>query len=168
MKKIRITLILVALACGVTACGDKKPAPQPPPDGIDQFVLKAAPAGAQSVIDVRGKAKSGDAVTVAGIIGGRDHPFSDGLAVFTLVDAGAKRCKPGECNKPWDFCCVPSEELAKSTVTIEVHQGGKPLRAGLQGVAGLEPMKEIVVTGEARRDDAGNVLVVAKGFFVKP
>ena len=39
------------------------------------------------------------------------------------------------------------------------------MRAGLQGVGGLDHLDHVVVRGEFQRDDAGNTTVRATGLF---
>jgi hypothetical protein len=159
--------VMVALGCDAkkaTGEGTKLPTSQLP----DAYWLKTAPAGAKPAAEVREKAKTGDPVVVAGIVGGRKAPFSEGMAVFTIVDKSAKHCTPEECETPWDFCCEPPEALTKGTVTVEFREGGRPLRYNARGFHGLDHMKNVVVTGDAIRDEAGTVLVVAKGIYIEP
>jgi hypothetical protein len=134
----------------------------------DSYWLKTAPTGAKPVVEVREKAKTGDQVVVTGIVGGRKQPFTDGAAAFTIVDDSVKKCTMDECETPWDFCCEPPENLKRSMVIVEFRDGASPLKTSARGFHGLDNMKNVVVTGEAKRDDAGNVIVVAKGVFITP
>jgi hypothetical protein len=164
----------LALAIAVAGCskGDKHQAssgPLPKSDLADSYLLKAKPADAKGAAEVRKSAKTGDQVVVTGIVGGRKTPFVDGVAAFTIVDEAAKKCTADECETPWDFCCETPENLAAGSVTIEFRdQGGRPIKTPARGFHGLDNMKTVVVTGEAKRDEANNVVVVANGVFIQP
>lgn len=134
----------------------------------DSYWLKAEPAGAKPAAEVREHAKTGDQVVVTGIVGGVATPFTEGVAAFTIVDKSAKPCTPDECPTPWDFCCEDKTKLTKAMVTIEFREKGAAIKTSARGFHGLDHMKHVVVAGEAKRDEAGNVVVVATGIFVQP
>jgi hypothetical protein len=158
---------LVLVSCSRDA-DQKKTGPAPASNLPAKFLLATPPPGAKPVAEVRGSAKTGDQVVVSGIVGGAKEPFASAAAVFTIVDASEKACTPDECEVPWDFCCVPPDRLAKSMVTVEFHEGGGAMKTSARGFHGLDHMKNVVVTGKARRDDAGNVVVVADGIYIRP
>jgi hypothetical protein len=165
-----LVLVAAAAAALVVAACKRSPEGGPPPTSAlpDRYWLPQAPAGAMQAAEVRAHAKSGEQIVVTGVVGGRKQPFTEGAAAFTIVDDAAKKCTPGECETPWDYCCTPPDQLSASTVVVEFHENGHPIRQGARGYHGLDHMKTVVVAGEARRDDAGNVTVVATGIHVKP
>jgi hypothetical protein len=174
MNRCVIVLVAALAAAGITACG-KKESPTPGAKNAtvtsslpDSYWLAAAPPGAKPVGEIRKNAKTGDAVVVNGIVGGRKLPFTEGAAAFTIVDDGVKKCTAGECETPWDFCCEPPDSLKANMVFVEFRDGASPIRTGARGFHGLDSMKNVTVTGEAQRDEAGNVVVVAKGIYVAP
>jgi hypothetical protein len=162
-----LAVLLVALLGGCSKDAKKQSASEPPPASklADAFWLKSEPAGAKPVAEVREKAKTGDQVVVAGRVGGAKEPFMKGAAVFTVVDASLKPCTD-ECETPWDYCCEPPDRIAKNTITVEFREGASPIKTDARGFHGLDHLKNVVVTGEARKDEAGNLVVVAKGVFV--
>lgn len=156
-------LLLVA-ACG----GEETPSGGPGPKGGDSAQLpesvwsEAALPDAKPVGQVRKDAKDGADVVVEGKL----KDFVKGFAAFTLVDLAMESCdqKEGDnCPTPWDYCCEDSTKLAQNTVTVEVvGEDGKPLRAPLQGVHGLDHLSVLQVRGKLHRDEAGNVRLSAR------
>ena len=173
-KGSAVVACALALAIALAGCskGDKNKggsAPLPKSGLPDSYLLATKPSGAKGAAEVRKTAKTGDQVVVTGVVGGRKTPFVTGVAAFTIVDESAKKCTADECDTPWDFCCETPENLAAGSVTIEFRdKSGAPLKTPAQGFHGLDHMKTVVVTGEAKRDDANNVVVVAHGVFIQP
>lgn len=122
------------------------------------------------------EAKDGEAVIVRAVVGGRREPFVPNRAVMVVADASVTTCCeiPGDnCPTPWDYCCVPREELAGKTASIEVtDDDGQPLRASLNSAGGLAPLKTVVVKGVVRREDAqggsGTLAIRASQIYVEP
>lgn len=124
----------------------------------DLFV-DTAPADSRSVSDVRASAKAGEEVVLRGKIGGRDKPFVGEKAMFVVVDETMQPCPPDEgCPTPWDYCCLPPDEIAAKSATIQVARDGKVLAKGLEGVHGLAPLAEVVVSGTVTSTDGGLVV----------
>jgi len=142
--------------------------PAPSPDGA-KFLLVEEPAGAQDVVAVRTEAKNDDEIVVVGRIGGAVNPWVDGLAAFTLVDASAKACGETDddgCPTPWDFCCEPG--LGKKKISVEfVDEQGAVVPTDAKTLLGLKELDSVVIRGKARRDESGNVTVLATGLYVK-
>src|SRR5436190_9220969 len=124
-----LAIFLVAALAGCTKDAKKKSTSEPMPASSlpDAFWLKSEPANAKPVAEVRDKAKTGDAVVVAGRVGGVKEPFMKGAAVFTLVDAALKPCTD-ECESPWDYCCEPPDRITKNTITVEFRDGASPIK----------------------------------------
>ena len=175
MKKL---LVLTVLGCAAVASGCSQdtsttPATEsastPAVDG-SKFLLTEEPAGAADVIKVREEAKDGDEVVLVGRIGGDENPWVDGRAAFTIVDGSLKACSviPGDqCPKPWDYCCE-TDRLPASTALIKVVDAeGSLVKANAKGLLGVTELSTVVVKGKAKRDDAGNLTVLATGVYVK-
>ena len=177
MRKMLIAVAVLASA-GVLVVGCDDPAPTPStssqatpaaaealPAGL---VLTQAPADAQDVLALKG-AKPGDEVVLRGKVGGRVEPFVEGRAVFQVVDASIKSCKDmpdDHCETPWDYCCEPDVNQKSASVQV-VGADGKPLRTGLKGVGGLQPLSEVTIKGTVvQAGEAGPVLVNATGIHV--
>jgi hypothetical protein len=164
--------IAIVITLGVWSCSKsddaKKSAPPAASNLPDSFWLKTAPADAKPVAEVRANAKTGDKVVVTGFVGGSTEPFTGGAAALTLVDASVKACTEDHCPTPWDYCCEPVENLRKNMVTIEFREKGTLLKTSARGFHGLDHSKKAVVAGEAKRDEAGNVVVIANGVYITP
>lgn len=143
---------------------------RPSTDGA-KWLLKESPSDAKDVIAVREEAKDGDDVVIEGRIGGAVDPWVDGRAAFSIVDRSLIPCneRPGDnCTTPWDYCC-DTDRLPKSKATVKfVDEQGKTLATDSRQLLGLEELQTVVVIGKAKRDEAGNLTVLAQSMFVKP
>ena len=177
MTKPFFALALALGSIALIGCEpDKAPTPVTPPPpqptaGTDAsaalpptLFTDKAPNGAIELAAAKKTAKPGDEVTVRGRIAGHAEPLAPNRAILTLLDAAVVTCDkmPGDsCTTPWDACCEPRESLQASTATIQVvDASGKPLKTGLRGVHGIEPLKELVVTGKVKDAAGGNTLVI--------
>ena len=165
----RLALALV-LSCGlVAACSDGGGGESPPvaeatadlPAGLFSDTV---PADALNVSAAKAEAKEGDVIVVRGRVGG-PSPFVPGRAVMTLADTEAlTACSDREgdaCAKPWDYCCESSDGIAANSLTVQVvGADGRPLRVGLEGAGGIEPLDFVVVTGKVGARPDPNVLVL--------
>ena len=135
------------------------------------YVLSNEPDGAEPVRAVREQSQDGDDVVLVGRIGGSANPWIDGRAAFSIVDPSLKACSdiPGdECPKPWDYCCE-TDRLPSSTALIKfVDDKGSPLKADARKLLNLSALQTVVVSGKAKRDESGNLTVLATGIFVRP
>jgi len=129
-------------------------------------------ADSKDVLPTKREAKKGERVVVRGRIGGSTEPFVGQRAIFTLADLSMPTCaQKGDdgCPTPWDYCCEPPNNITANTLTVQVvGADGKPLKTGLKGVSGLQPMAEVVVDGlVSQKPDDGTVTIDATGIFVK-
>lgn len=146
------------------------PAPGPTVPAESQFLLAAEPSEAQSVLEVRESADDGQSVVVVGRIGGDVSPWVEGLAAFSIVDASLPPCNEIEgdnCPTPWDYCCEADLPEARTAVRV-VDDQGKIVSTGAKDLLGVEELQTVVVEGTAKRDEAGNVTVLATGVYVRP
>ena len=160
----------------LVGCGQPTPPPAPttktPAPKIDgtKFVLADEPADAKTVDEVREAAKDGDDVVIVGRIGGDRDPWVADRAAFLIVDPSRIPCneRTGDsCKTPWDYCC--ETDLAKSKATIKfVDDAGKTLANDARQLFNVKELQTVVVKGQAKRDEAGNLTVLASGLFVRP
>lgn len=176
-------MFALALAAGTVGGCDRGEEPAASLSGSPTSAAAALPAGlflAQSpsadvvdVAEVVAEGQDGQSVAVRGLIGGRRDPFVANRAVMLLTDVNTTTCHAAGdtgCPTPWDYCCVPREQLQGKTLSVQVSDAdGQPLRASLHGVAGLEPSATVVVQGIVRRDgDSGTTALHASGIHVQP
>ncbi len=137
----------------------------------DTLFVTVAPAEPRELGDVKADASAEGAVVLRGRIGGRVEPFVKDRAIFMLADCRMPTCRDRHgdgCPTPWDYCCEPKDELLARTASVQVvGPDGQPLKVGLQGQHGLEPMAEIVVSGRIASRDGGTLLINADRIFVK-
>jgi hypothetical protein len=160
--------LAIVIGCG-TRSGPTTSVPSSPPD--PRYALAEEPADAKPVIAVRKDAKDGDEVTITGRIGGDRDPWVKGRAAFLIVDASLKACSELEgdtCPTPWDFCCDDIGHLNDSKATIKiVDEAGETVPTDARELLGVKELQTVTIRGQAKRDDAGNLTVLAKGVFVK-
>jgi hypothetical protein len=132
--------------------------------------LNEEPAEAATVIEAREDSEDGQDIVLVGRIGGSVNPWVEGRAAFSIVDPTLKACSdiPGdECKKPWDYCCE-THKLPTSTAFVKfVGDDGRPLYADARELLNLKELQTVVVHGKAKRDEAGNLTVLADGLFVR-
>ena len=143
--------------------------PAPSIDG-SKYLLTEEPAEVATVIEARENSADGEDIVLVGRIGGSVNPWIEGRAAFSIVDPTLKACSdiPGdECKKPWDYCCE-THKLPTSTALVKfVDDDGRPLKADARELLSLKELQTVVVRGKAKRDDAGNLTVLASGLFVR-
>ncbi len=175
MFKMRAILTGLALAAPLTllvGCGTKTPStPGASQSAVGAaYLLTTEPAAAQSVKQARANAKDAEQVTLVGRIGGDTNPWIDGQAAFLIVDSALKPCNEQHddaCPTPWDYCCDSGELTANKAMVKIVDSSGKPIATGAKELLGVQELQTVVVQGTAKRDEAGNLTVLAEGIFVK-
>lgn len=164
-------LILTTFGCS----GSPPPAPPSVPAAAskpaaagEKYVAASEPTGAVAVGTARESVKNDEDVVLVGRVGGSEKPFVDGVAAFTIVDPKVPYCAPDEgCETPWDYCC--EQNAVKNNIAmVKVVDGTKPVMADAKTLLGVKELNIVVVKGKAKRDDAGNLTVLAEQIFVKP
>jgi hypothetical protein len=166
----------IVVAAGLSGCGSSgdlsKPGASSAPSAVPdaRYVLSEEPAEAKTVIEARKDAKDGDDVTITGRIGGDVDPWVKGRAAFLIVDPSLVPCseRAGDsCTTPWDYCC-DTDRLAESKATIKfVDEGGQALATDARQLLGVKELERVTIRGKAKRDEAGNLTVLARGIYVK-
>ena len=133
-----------------------------------QYLASSEPADSTPVAEARKNVKDGDEVALIGHIGGSKEPFIDGLAAFTIVDPVVPYCQPEEgCPTPWDYCCT-QDQVKESIATIKiVDTKGSPVAEDARKLLGVKELSLVVVQGTAKRDEQGNLSLLANKVFVK-
>ena len=160
-------LILICLAVFVASPGDSgaDAIASALPDGL---FLKTAPENPLGVKDAKQNTRQGQTVVLHGRVGGRAVPFAKGRAVFLVVDPSLPPSKDA-CGTPWDYCSIPSQVLMENLATVQVMgSDGRPIKADIQNVNGLEPLSEVVIKGTVARRTLNVFLINADHIYVKP
>ena len=130
-----------------------------------------SPPAARDVEDIKKTAKVGDDVVLQAQVGGRKQWQVEGKAIFLAIDPVLESCDEMEgddCPTPWDFCCVPKEQITAKLATVRVvGADGQPLPTSVQGAPGLKPLAHVVVAGKVQSNDGGGLVIDAKQIWVK-
>ena len=161
---------LLPLALLATACSGEQASPAKSSVRLEGFVsAKAEPASA-TVLEARSGAKQGAELVVRG----RVKDFVGEAAAFVLIDESLRACSdegdPMEdsCTTPWDYCCIPSEEVAAASAMVEFRDAQGVIREPIAGLRGLDHLDTVVVRGVAEVDPAGNLVLAARSFTFTP
>ena len=96
-------------------------------------------------------------------------PWVQGRAAFVIADLSLKACseRPGDtCPTPWDFCCETGIAESKATIKI-VDDAGETIAKDARDLLAVKELSTVTIRGQAKRDEAGNLTVLAKGVYVK-
>ncbi|MDG2184344.1 MAG: hypothetical protein P8K79_01620 [Mariniblastus sp.] len=138
------------------------------------FLLASEPAGVVGVKAARESVQDNDEVVVVGRIGGGLNPWVDERAAFQIVDPSLLACsddkEEGEscsCKTPWDYCCE-TDKLPTAMALVQFSDaGGNVIKQDARSLFNLAELQTVVVKGTAKRDDAGNLTIIADGLYVK-
>ncbi len=160
-----LTLPLLAAGCATEV--SKPPVATASAEG-KAYLLASEPAAAKGVKETRVDAKDADEITIVGRIGGDANPWVEDQAAFMLVDTSLTPCADSEgCPTPWDYCCQTDELPACKAMVKVVDSDGKMVAKDARKLLGVKELQTVVVHGKAKRDEAGNLTVLADGIFVR-
>lgn len=161
---------ILGLAGMLAGCGTSSPPPGKPSAEGAAFRLTTAPEGAKGVKAVKDDSKDGDDVVIEGRIGGDTNPWVEGQAAFLVVDNSLKPCNEKDddaCETPWDYCCDTDLLPGCKAIVKIVDAKGKTVSTDARKLLGVKELQTVVVRGKAKRNDAGNLTVLADGVFVR-
>jgi hypothetical protein len=171
-------LCCLGLCLAVTGCGEgddqanNKSPDTSASDTLVSLLLSEAPEGAVSISEARQNPTPGTKIILSGKVMGNDNPIIQSRALLTLGDptklVSCDLMPEDECQTPWDVCCADPDVVKASIATIQVlGESGKPLKAGLRGLGGLQELSNLIVVGEvAEGSNENNFLVNATGIHV--
>lgn len=169
MKSVNLGMC-VLLASAIVGCGQRaeQPASQEAAVSNSAYLLTSEPAGAKPVIEVRETAKDEEEIVIVGRIGGSADPWVAERASFSIVDPSLKACSdiPGDgCPIPWDYCCE-TDKLPTATALVKVvDDKGSLVNVDARKLLNVKELETIVIRGKAKRDEAGNLTVLATGIY---
>ena len=162
MRQILILASLWLLVAGCTASD---------PD-LDvqraRYVLSTEPQGAVGVLDIRETLEGESDVVVVGRIGGIADPWTRGLATFVIADPAAGLVADNhdeECDCP--FCVQATDETDSLALIQFVDDSGEVLSIDAQTLFRISSDQTVVVSGQARLDELGHLVVSASGLYVR-
>ena len=169
-----LSLIATLLGCSVetsstTPSSAEQSAKLAAVDG-SKYLLDSEPEGADNVSKVRTAAADDDDVLIVGRIGGSSTPWIEDRAAFTIVDESLKACNDtigDRCPTPWDYCCETTK-LPTSTAFVKfIDDTGSVVKADAKSMLGIQELSTLVIKGKAKRDEAGNLTILATAVYVK-
>lgn len=160
---------LAVTAAALTGCSPEASTTAASSATRNAYLVESEPAGAVGVGAARESAKADETIVVVGRIGGSTEPFVDGLPVFTIVDPNLAHCADDEgCPTPWDYCCTPREQITANSATVQLVDGaGAPVSGDARELLGVKELSEVVVEAKAKRDEAGNLELLAQKVYVR-
>lgn len=169
--RMRSELWMAVVVVAVLGCGKTNPPTAATQDVAGKtYQLAAAPTGAMGVKAAKEESKDGDEIIIQGRVGGDVSPWIEGQSAFLVVDETLKPCnEKGDdaCETPWDYCC-DSDVLPQNKLLVKlVDANGKTLPTDARKLLNIKELQTVVVRGKAKRDDAGNLTVLADGVHVR-
>lgn len=166
-----LNTVISAFTLAFVGCGEGSSNPDAKPTvppASSAYILPSEPADAVAVGAARETAENDKPITVAGRIGGSEKPFVDDLAAFTIVDLKVPYCADDEgCPTPWDYCCNQKDVKANIATVKLVDEAGKTISGDARELLGVKELSEVVVQGNAKRDDQGNLSLAVSKVFVR-
>lgn len=172
MSKCLRMVVCIGLAVVLAGCrqaGSNSQTTESPAAVNPAYLLGERPADVQPVALARKDATDGGELAVIGRIGGDVNPWVEGRAAFTIVDPKLEPCQPGEgCPTPWDYCCSTDQLPENKALVKIVDAAGDTVEQDAKSLLGVKELQTVVVKGKAKRDEAGNLTVLASGIFIVP
>ena len=172
LMSVRNRCLWVAAVCvgWMSGCGDRSAVSPTVAIDVAPYLLSESPGDAEEVKSVHAASENERDVVIVGKIGGRSDPWIEGRAAFNIVDRSVKSCSdiPGDgCRTPWDYCCT-QDDLSGATALVKVVGGdGRALSGDARKLFGVKELQTVIIKGTARKDQAGNLTVVASGLFLE-
>jgi len=158
-----------SLVAGLLAgCGKTEPTAQATAvhrGAFKNYILSSEPDGAVGVVAAREKAEDKKPLVVVGRVGGGIKPWIEGRAAFVMVDAAAAFEADDQCP---DGCNCHADELADATTLVKfLDEQGRTLEIDARELLGIKESQMVVVRGKAKRDQDGNLTVMADGLYIR-
>lgn len=100
-------------------------------------------------------------MVLIGRIGGASKPWVEGRAAFAVVDTSIELCKGGVC-----ACC--KDKVCNATALVKViDEYGHAIRTDARRLLNVKENELVVVAGKTKRDDAGNLTILASGVYIR-
>lgn len=176
MKTYSLALLLlfsglaISTGCGTSSDSVSEQTITPVSVDASLYQLSEEPEGAMGVIAARESAEDGAPLVLVGRIGGCAKPWVDGRAAFTLLDASMSVVAEGEDSVDGEICagdCCATERLSCTTLVKVVDEQGQLVPVDSRDLFGLKESDMVVVQGNAKKDESGNFVMLAKGIFIR-
>jgi hypothetical protein len=134
-----------------------------------RFVFAEEPAGAQGILDYReSKPEAGD-VSLIGRVGLETLKWSNQSAMFVITDP-SEALDPGQhvCNdENCPFCKAKAAGHPSRAIVMLIGDNGQVPAIAAKKLLPLEEGQTVVVSGRAEINEQGDLVVHAKGLYVR-
>lgn len=156
---LSLSLLILLAACGQP---ESKTVPTTS-NATNALLLDLDPGEATTVIQAKSNGPSKDIV-----VEGRIFDITKGFALMRMMDLSLDYCgelnKESKCPTPWDFCCDNPDDVKASSVLVKaVDPSGETIEA--DSLANLRLLDKIKVKGELIKDEHGNLVLIATGWY---
>lgn len=162
--------LVISTGCGTSSDSLSEQSVTPVSVDASLYQLPEEPEGAMGVITARESAEDGEPLVLVGRIGGCAKPWVEGRAAFTLLDASMSVVAEGEGSADGEICtgdCCATERLGCTTLVKVVDEQGQLVAVDSRDLFGLKESDMVVVQGNAKKDESGNFVILAKGIFIR-
>src|SRR2546430_200188 len=134
-----------------------------------RFLLPEEPAGAIGIIDYHESEAKATEVTLVGQIGFKNLKWSTQSAMFLLIDpteaieAGGHVCHDENC----PFCKGKKGALQSRAIVMLIGSDGQVPPIDARKLLPLAAGQTAVVSGQAETDEAGQLVVHARGIYLR-
>jgi hypothetical protein len=162
---IRLTVLAIIGASLLTGCNR---GPQHAELGR-RFLLPDEPAGAVGIIDYHESESKASEVTLVGQIGFKNLKWSTQSAMFMLIDptealeTGGHVCHDENC----PFCKGKKGSLQSRAIVMLVDSDGQVPPMDARKLLPLAEGQTAVISGLAETDEAGQLVVHARGIYLR-
>ena len=164
MKSVKLVAAAICLAAVVGCINKSEISAQG-----QRFMLADEPAGAVGILDYReSKPEPGD-VSLIGRVGLEKLKWSNQSAMFVITDP-SEALDPGhhECHdENCPFCKAKGGGHPSRATVMLIGDNGQVPAIAAKKLLPLEEGQTVVVSGRAEIDDKGDLIVHAKGLYVR-
>ncbi len=133
-----------------------------------QVLLTSEPENAVGILEIREDGIPEEEFTLVGRVGGVAEPWSPGEAAFIMSDPVAGISGDHECGDDCAFCKKKNEHKVEPWAIVQfTDDSGIVLPIDARKLLALEESQTVVVRGRATVDSLGNLIVSAKGIYIR-
>ena len=135
----------------------------------ERFVLADEPAGAQGILDYRESKPEAGEVSLIGRVGLETLKWSNQSAMFVITDP-SEALDPGQhvCNdENCPFCKAKAAGHPSRAIVMLIGEDGQVPPIAAKKLLPLEDGQTVVVSGRAEINEKGELVLHAKGLYVR-
>ncbi len=173
VRCLRMVAVFCWLLASMSGCGDSEAGvdPQVVAAHRAKYLLESEPPDALGVLDLIETIRGTQEVVVIGKIGGVPEPWAKGRAAFIMADPSLLLENEGDgehtedCDCP--FCSKNKDGASGLARVTFVDQDGQVVPVDARELFGVKDRQTVVVRGEATVDGLGELVVLAKGLYIR-